>query len=178
MSRIEDFLNKNRLENELLPEWMWKRDAAKALQVVEKTLERRAEAGEIAQMIQDRKVFYKVSDLIKFETGKETPILKGVIDRNEPTDLVRQTPTQTDFNNLQLSELGLTERMIKAQLDKAEADAKKAIYEGNLTFSLDEAAELFNLSIVHLKANATTFKGKNQKLMITKKNLDSYLDNL
>ncbi len=92
------------------------------------------------------------------------------------TNLVRQEQTDKNFDNLLMSDS--KSRMEKALIDKAEADAKKAIYEGNLTFALDEAAELFNLSIVHLKTDATTFKGKNQKLMITKKNLDLYLDSL
>jgi hypothetical protein len=180
MSKIEDFVYSNRLPNEEALEWLWKKQAAELLGIAEKTLERRAASGDIAQMNKDRKTFYKVNDLIRFENEKDSEVLKAVVDKKESAALIRQTPTETDnnFNSLQLSELGLQERMIKAQLDKAEADAKKAIYEGNLTFSLEDAADLFNLSIVHLRADATTFKGKNQKLMITKKNLDLYLENL
>jgi DNA-binding transcriptional MerR regulator len=132
---------------------------------------------------------FKLSDVEKFLAGENNKV-------NFPTfENKVENSMNNHFQSLQLSNknenqiagisqlfvnenIGLTDRMIKAQLDKAEADAKRAIYEGNLTFPLDEAAELFNLSIVHLRADANTFKGKNQKLMITKKNLDLYLENL
>ncbi len=175
-SKLNDYLKQTDRTGE---EWLWKRQAAAALEVTEKTLERRASAGKIAQMERDRKIFYKVSDLIEFEKEKDSETLRAVpMENPEPmqTNLIRQQQTDNNFSNSLMSDS--KPRMEKALIDKAEADAKRAIYEGNLTFSLDEAAELFNLSIVHLKGDAKTFKGKNQKLMITKKNLDLYLENL
>ncbi len=72
----------------------------------------------------------------------------------------------------------LKQRYISAMVDKAKFEAKKSYFEGNLTFALDEAADEFGLSITDLKKSAKTFKGKNQKLMITKANLEKYLDEL
>jgi hypothetical protein len=72
----------------------------------------------------------------------------------------------------------LKQRFVSATVGKAEAEAKKAYFEGNLTFPLDEAAEMFGLSITDLKKSAKAFRGKNQKLMITKVNLEKYLSNL
>jgi Sec-independent protein translocase protein TatA len=79
----------------------------------------------------------------------------------------------------------LKQRYISAMADKAKFEAKKSYFEskklyfeGNLTFALDEAADEFGLSITDLKKSAKTFKGKNQKLMITKANLEKYLDEL
>jgi hypothetical protein len=63
-------------------------------------------------------------------------------------------------------------------VDKSKFEAKKSYFEGNLTFALDEAADEFGLSITDLKKSAKTFKGKNQKLMITKANLEKYLNGL
>jgi hypothetical protein len=170
MSKIEDFLlGKEPFPSEL-PEWMWKREAAQVLGITEKTLERRANAGNIKQMKKDRKTFYKITDLLTFESEKDSEIVKVISEE--------QNPARDFLNNLQKIDSGIKERMIKAQLDKAEADAKKAIYEGNLTFALDEAAELFNLSLEDLTENAKTFQGKNKIVMITRKNLDNYLEKL
>jgi hypothetical protein len=146
---------------------MWKREAAQVLNVTEKTLERRANAGIIKQMKKDRKTFYKVSDLITFEKEKDSETIK-----------IFSGEQDSKNNNLQSFNLGMKERMINAQLDKAEADAIKAIYEGNLTFALDHAANLFNLSIKDLTENAKTFEGNDKRVMITRKNLDDYLENL
>lgn len=175
-SKLNDYLQQTDRTGD---EWLWKRQAAAALEVTEKTLERRATAGKIAQMERDRKIYYKISDLLEFEKEKDSEILRAVpmaTPEPEQKSLIRHEQTDNNFNNFSMSDSKM--RMEKAIIEKAEADAKRAIYEGNLTFSLDEAAELFNLSIVHLKADAKTFKGKNQKLMITKKNLDLYLENL
>jgi hypothetical protein len=168
MSKIEEFLSDKKLSPvEEFPEWMWKREAAQVLNVTEKTLERRANAGIIKQMKKDRKTFYKVSDLITFEKEKDSETIK-----------IFSGEQDSKNNNLQSFNLGMKERMINAQLDKAEADAKKAIYEGNLTFALDHAANLFNLSIKDLTENAKTFEGNDKRVMITRKNLDDYLENL
>ncbi len=168
MSKIEEFLSDKKLSPiEKLPEWMWKREAAQVLEVTEKTLERRTNAGIIKQMKKDRKTFYKVSDLITFEKEKDSETIK-----------IFSGEQDSKNNNLQSFNLGMKERMINAQLDKAEADAKKAIYEGNLTFALDHAANLFNLSIKDLTENAKTFEGNDKRVMITRKNLDDYLENL
>ncbi len=130
---------------------------------------------------------FKLADVEKFLAGENIKVSFPTFEKetaapsgNNSMQLANKNENHSlEFSQLFANEnIGLTDRMIKAQLDKAEADAKRAIYEGNLTFPLDEAAELFNLSIVHLKADAKTFKGKNQKLMITKKNLDLYLENL
>lgn len=178
-SKLNDYLKQTDRTGE---EWLWKRQAAAALEVTEKTLERRASAGKIAQMERDRKIFYKVSDLLEFEKEKDSETLRAVpMERQETmqTNLVRQEQTDNSFNNSLMSDSKM--RMEKALIEKAEAEAERAVYEKfltRLTFSLDEAAEVFNLSIVDLKAKATTFKGKNQKLMITRKNLDLYLNNL
>jgi hypothetical protein len=79
----------------------------------------------------------------------------------------------------------LKQQYISAMIDKAKFEAKKlyfeakkSYFEGNLIFALDEAADEFGLSITDLKKSAKTFKGKNQKLMITKANLEKYLDEL
>jgi hypothetical protein len=69
----------------------------------------------------------------------------------------------------------LKQRFVLATVGKAEAEAKKAYFEGNLTFPLDEVAEMFGLSITDLKKSAKSFRGKNQKLMITKVSLEKYL---
>jgi hypothetical protein len=168
MSKIEEFLSEKKLSPvEEFPEWMWKREAAQVLDVTEKTLERRANAGIIKQMKKGRKTFYKVSDLIAFEIEKDYEIIKIFSGKQDSKN-----------NNLQSFNLGMKERMINAQLDKAEADAKKAIYEGNLTFALDHAANLFNLSIKDLTENAKIFEGNDKRVMITRKNLDDYLENL
>lgn len=127
---------------------------------------------------------FKVADVEKFLAGENVKVNFPTVEAAPVGNNFMQLANRNENQNLELSQmfagenLEIKERMIKAQIDKAEADAKRAIYEGNLTFSLDEAAELFNLSIVHLKADANTFRGKNQKLMITKKNLDSYLETL
>jgi hypothetical protein len=72
----------------------------------------------------------------------------------------------------------LKQRFVLATVGKAEAEVKKSYFEGNITFALDEAAEMFGLSITDLKKSAKAFRGKNQKLMITKVNLEKYLSNL
>ncbi len=72
----------------------------------------------------------------------------------------------------------LKQRFVLATVGKAEAEAKKSYFEGNITFALDEAAEMFGLSITDLKKSAKAFRGKNQKLMITKVNLEKYLTSL
>ncbi len=176
-SKLNDYLKQTDRTGD---EWLWKRQAAAALEVTEKTLERRANVGKIAQMERERKTFYKISDLLEFEKEKGGETLRAVpMTEGEPmqTNLIRQNQTDTNFNNsLMMSDSKA--RMETALIEKAEADAKKSIFDGNLTFPLDEAANLFNLSIGDLRAKAKTFKGKNHRLMITKANLENYLSNL
>jgi Sec-independent protein translocase protein TatA len=72
----------------------------------------------------------------------------------------------------------LKKRFVLSTVEKVELEAKKSYFEGNLTFPLDEVADKFGLSITDLKKSAKSFKGKNQKLMITKANLEKYLNDL
>lgn len=181
MSKLHDYLaHKPELEGET---YLWKQSAAAALEVSEKTLERAAKAGKIKAIEKNRKIMYLIEDLATFETEQATEYQKPVIEADTP----RQTQTDTEIMSMQTtlqmasdpSRSGdMQQRLVFATVERAEADAKKSYFEGNLTFALDEAAETFGLSIVDLKKSATTFKGKNQKLMITKKNLESYLEKL
>jgi hypothetical protein len=66
LTKLENWLKENQLDND---KWIWKRDAAEILNVSEKTLERRVESGQIGQLNKGQKVFYKVSDLLKYEKG-------------------------------------------------------------------------------------------------------------
>lgn len=183
MSKLNDYIEHNpNLQDE---EYLWKRQAAAAIEVSEKTLERAAQAGKIKAIERNRKIFYLISDLAKFESEIAADIQKPVIEPDTPrqtqTDaliLNNQTALQTMPAALTAETGDMQHRLISATVEKTEADAKKSYFEGNLTFALDEAAETFGLSIVDLKRSAKTFRGKNQRLMITKTNLEKYLKEL
>jgi hypothetical protein len=66
--------------------YLWKRSAAAALETSEKNLERKAQAGKIAQIEQDRKTYYKVSDLLEFEKERGNTFIKPMIDRQPQTN--------------------------------------------------------------------------------------------
>jgi hypothetical protein len=184
MSKLDDYVkDKPELQAE---EWLWKKQAAEALGVSEKTLERAAAKGTIAQKEKNRKTFYSIKDLKTFEQSQNSDVFKAIPTTEEPKNMQTDITLVKSLSSLQLptapsftpGNQDLQQRLVFATVEKAEAEAKKAYYEGNLTFPLNEVAEMFNLSIVDIKQNAKTFKGKNQKLMITKANLEKYLESL
>lgn len=178
-------------EYSLQPDELTKEQFAEKAGVSMRNIEIWKKAGKLpAQKLRRRvndvvrsQLIFKSKDVENFLKDENKPVNLPTVEKEMETQSLQLTKSAENLF-LETSQifandnLGINERMIKAQLDKAEADAKKAIYQGNPTFALDAAAELFNLSIVDLKANAKTFKGKNQKLMITKRNLDDYLNNL
>jgi len=185
MSKLQDYLaHKPELTGET---YLWKQSAAAALEVSEKTLERAAKTGKIKAVEKNRKIMYLIEDLATFETDYAAEYQKPVI---EPDN---GRPTQTDTaimmqnqNALQTTPgasftpdaADLQQKYLAFMTERTEFEAKRAYFQCNVTFVLTEVAEKFNLSIVHLRDTAKTFRGKNQKLMITKKNLESYLERL
>ncbi len=183
MSRLQKYLEQNpQFEGE---EFLLKKYATAAIEVSEKTLERAAQKGVVTQKTIARKTYYSIKDLESFEEDYYAGILRGVPMSDSP----RQTPT--DSNSLMINPMqnqtalvmqqspqDIQAAFMTATVEKAVFEANRAYTEGNLTFVLDEVCNRLNLSIVDMKRTAKTFRGKNQKLMITKANLENYIEHL
>ncbi len=169
---------------------MNKEEAAKEIGISVRTLQRAMKDERISYSYQRSKangkqeVIFSDDDVKTFkkslEYKEEKPVATSLPKSN--ADLSRSvTLSGSELIESYIFASGdehLKQRFVLATVGKAEAEAKKAYFEGNLTFPLDEVAEMFGLSITDLKKSAKSFRGRNRKLMITKVNLEKYLDEL